>query len=478
LSGDQRREPVYRLLQRLAENSPIGIFVLRDGRFEYVNPQFQTITEYTWDELKDTYCLDIVRPDDREGVKAAATAMLKGNRSAPYEYRVITKSGGQRWILETVTSLVMGGSSAVMGNFVDITERKSAEEALFERARRDSLTGLLNHGAIVEELADALRAGPGRPLAVALVDLLEFKSVNDALGHQAGDAVLATVASVLQRRGALVGRYGGDEFLVVLQGADEGAAESYREDVLGKLAEVSLLDARTGRKVSPAVTIGIAVAPEQGDNVTDLISAADWSMYAARKRRVAATSGVFLAVTGRGGAIERAADEVEAILQAPGDLEAKLRVAARHLCLTNRYDAVTIYLKPAWMRGPPIVNMYPPLPRDYLERWSRQSIRHSDHPLRRYLEHTRRPLIVDDFQSQAAYMDAEEAANLDSLGLRSMVAAPILDAEEVIGAFIVTSWDVQAFTEKDGEFLLKLGQSLAAAFISAIKGQPKRDAAA
>ena len=103
----------------------------------------------------------------------------------------------------------------------DITERKRMEEALREQARRDPLTGVLNHGAIVAELRSLISSGgDGTSHTVAMVDVDGLKATNDTYGHQVGDAVLVAVAGALSRDGALVGRYGGDEFVALLRGAD------------------------------------------------------------------------------------------------------------------------------------------------------------------------------------------------------------------------------------------------------------------
>ena len=155
-----------------------------------------------------------------------------------------------------------------------------------DRANEDSLTGLSNHRYLQErldhEIARAERAG--HPLAIVLLDLNNFKSFNDNFGHQAGDEVLRFVANAVTsclRTTDIAGRYGGDEFLVILPQADDGGAR--------------LLLSRLRRKVEqrndsgfPPVPIemsaGIAIYPREGDNKADLVAAADRAMYADKKR--------------------------------------------------------------------------------------------------------------------------------------------------------------------------------------------------
>jgi len=107
--------------------SPIGIYIVQDGKFRLVSPQFQKILGYSEDELKKMNSLDVVLPEDREKVRENAIRMLKKEKSSPYEFRVYTKEGHLRWILETVTSIQFQGRRATLGNFMDITRRKKTE---------------------------------------------------------------------------------------------------------------------------------------------------------------------------------------------------------------------------------------------------------------------------------------------------------------------------------------------------------------
>ncbi len=128
----QESEERYRTL---AESSPIGVYIVQDGKFQFVNPQFQKHAGYTEDELLDMDSLSIVHPEDREKVRENAVEMLKGDRLSPYEFRVIIKGGETIWAMETVTSIHYKGKRATMGNFMDITERKQMEHDLGERVK-------------------------------------------------------------------------------------------------------------------------------------------------------------------------------------------------------------------------------------------------------------------------------------------------------------------------------------------------------
>lgn len=154
-----------------------------------------------------------------------------------------------------------------------------------ERANEDSLTGLFNHRYLHERLEyELLRARrANHPLAIALFDLNNFKMFNDTFGHLAGDEVLRVVATTLGMclRGTdIAGRYGGDEFLVILPQADAPGARMLLDRVRRKLEE----QAKAGfPPVAIELAAGVAVFPRDGQNKRDLIAHADQSMYAEKR---------------------------------------------------------------------------------------------------------------------------------------------------------------------------------------------------
>ncbi|HEY4711706.1 MAG TPA: PAS domain S-box protein, partial [Dehalococcoidia bacterium] len=136
------RTEVENLFETLASKSPVGLYIVQDGKFYYTNHAFQSTTGYTEDELLGRDALGLVIPEDREGVRENAIKMLKGKRTSPYQFRVTRKNGSIKWIMESVVSIQYRGRRATLGNFIDITERKQAEEAL--RAERNKLQALID----------------------------------------------------------------------------------------------------------------------------------------------------------------------------------------------------------------------------------------------------------------------------------------------------------------------------------------------
>ncbi|SFE92685.1 putative bifunctional diguanylate cyclase/phosphodiesterase [Blastococcus tunisiensis] len=155
-------------------------------------------------------------------------------------------------------------------------------------ARHDPLTGLLNRRALYEDARGLLaKASFKRPLAFLLLDLSEFKSVNDTLGHTAGDLLLQRVAATLQaavRPEDLVVRLGGDEFGVLLAHLpDTAAAQGRAEQLLRRLREAPFTV--EGVDLSVDASIGVALAPEHGRTLPELLQRADVAMYQAKRSR-------------------------------------------------------------------------------------------------------------------------------------------------------------------------------------------------
>jgi diguanylate cyclase (GGDEF)-like protein len=156
---------------------------------------------------------------------------------------------------------------------------------LVELASRDPLTGLHNRRHLVERFASMLAAAQvaGDTLAVALFDVDEFKSVNDDYGHLAGDAVLVALAQRMQAQapaGALVARWGGEEFFVALPGADAATGLAFADDLRHRCSQEEI--EAEGRTIRCTLSGGVATYPASGTTMDELFHAADHSMYQAK----------------------------------------------------------------------------------------------------------------------------------------------------------------------------------------------------
>jgi diguanylate cyclase (GGDEF)-like protein len=192
-----------------------------------------------------------------------------------------------QWRTEATRAMGIAGIAAfvlmILGEALArlVGHREKAERALIYSANHDSLTGLSNRGAFQERL-DAAVVNTDLPICVLLLDLDEFKAINDTLGHDAGDSLLQAVAVRLTRivpNKGFVARLGGDEFAIVVPDGLEVARITARS-ILAALRQPFPYQ---GQTVMTAASIGIAIFPDHGENASNLLKNADIAMYAAKE---------------------------------------------------------------------------------------------------------------------------------------------------------------------------------------------------
>jgi len=279
VTSDREMESMFRTL---AEDSPIGVYIVQEGRFAYVNPSMERLTGFPVAELMGKRSSSIVDPKDRRRLRSRAIAMLKGKRNAPYDYRSVHADGSTRWVLETVSSVSWRGRRAVLGNYMDYTDQKELERRLRDAALHDPLTGLPNRTYLMERM-DALLGEREIGLAVLFCDLDGFKDVNDRYGHAAGDRLLQAFAARLRatvREGELVARVGGDEFVVLVESRPCAAVLAA---VAGRLLGTVSRPFRLGTTlVSLGLSVGVAAGVGGTDSSDALLERADETMYRAK----------------------------------------------------------------------------------------------------------------------------------------------------------------------------------------------------
>ncbi len=283
----QRSERRFR---SLVQNSTDVTFVVgRDGLVTYVSPAVRELAGLAPAEVVGKEALYIVHPDDRARVASELTASLQeAPVTEPVQFRVLRPSGDCRQAEAVVTDL--RHEPAVAGHVVnlrDITERKAAEAMLLHQARHDPLTGLPNRVVILERaqaMLERARRG-GNPVTALFLDLDNFKDINDTLGHEVGDQVLrqaATRFSTHLGAGMVIGRMGGDEFVVLAEGlAPENGPELLAGRVRSALEEpldVPGLDGHPPLAVS--ISVGLAVGTQEAPE--DLLREADIALYQAK----------------------------------------------------------------------------------------------------------------------------------------------------------------------------------------------------
>jgi diguanylate cyclase (GGDEF)-like protein/PAS domain S-box-containing protein len=198
--------------------------------------------------------------------------------------RLRTRDGATPWSLLNARTVVLDDRLAGVLTLTDLTEQKRIEDRLRRIAARDPLTDTLSRGRFFEvareELARASRYE--RPLALAMVDLDLFKSINDRFGHRAGDDVLRSVAELMNRRTRgqdQVGRYGGEEFAILLPETPLDAAREVLERTRQAIAELRFEFA--GKPVSITASVGV-VAVQPGEALEAALARADTALYRAK----------------------------------------------------------------------------------------------------------------------------------------------------------------------------------------------------
>jgi diguanylate cyclase (GGDEF)-like protein len=232
--------------------------------------------------------IQFVAPDDRAGVRAMLAKAVAAPTQRAGEVRFVARGGRERWCLCRMGSHAdeTGRVQRVDGTVLDISDRHAIEERTRELARTDPLTGLANRSHFIHLLRDAIevaRAG-GSGVAVVFIDLDGFKTVNDTCGHHVGDALLESVARRLcacLRSSDVVGRFGGDEFVVLLPGlGTPGEVSAVTDKVLRACA--AAVPHGTDR-VEVSASVGVAIFPEDGGGAEQLLKHADAAMYVAKE---------------------------------------------------------------------------------------------------------------------------------------------------------------------------------------------------
>ena len=269
-------------LAKFAQASTEGIYFHEDGIYTDVNPAMAQMLGYTQAELVGRRAIDFVAAECRQTV----LDYMAAQREDVYETVAICRDGTRMPVELVAKTLHRNGVAYRLGIFRDIRERKAAEARIHFLAYHDVLTGLPNRRLLLERLDNllALSRRHQTSVAVLFIDLDHFKTVNDSLGHHAGDLLLAEVATRIQaavREVDVVARQGGDEFIVVLADlAEPEAAASVAVKLLVQVAAPVDID---GHAVSVAPSIGISVFPRDGGNADELIRYADSAMYLSKQ---------------------------------------------------------------------------------------------------------------------------------------------------------------------------------------------------
>ncbi len=233
-------------------------------------------------------CIKMVHQDDRRRVKMAIESVVTTGNDAVVEYRIKSDKDDDWVVMNQIIKRIEDshGTVSILGTVQDISIIKSAEKKIFDMAYFDELTGLANRSHFHQYLTEQIKQSKRKKsrLAILYIDLDGFKEINDTLGHDKGDEYLKYIATSLRdqlREIDFIARLGGDEFCVILEEINEGIDAS---NVADRCLALSKNTIEIGSQVySPRMSIGIAVYPDDGEQVNTLLKAADTAMYSAKQ---------------------------------------------------------------------------------------------------------------------------------------------------------------------------------------------------
>jgi diguanylate cyclase (GGDEF)-like protein/PAS domain S-box-containing protein len=276
------------LLARALEAAANAVFIAdRNGRIVWVNDAFCRLSGYGRDEaIGRTPGLLKSGRQSAEFYRELWETILAG---CAWQGEVVERRrDGSLWTANQVITPLLDDSGTI-SHFVaiqhDVTASTQAREAIERLAFHDSLTGLPNRVSFLESLGRAIAraAAEHRVLALLYLDLDDFKPVNDALGHAAGDELLIAVAERLRgavRKTDVVARLGGDEFAVLLTDvANPDVAGALAAKLVERIGQPYMLNRR---RIAVGASIGISLFPRDGATTDELLSRADAAMYAAK----------------------------------------------------------------------------------------------------------------------------------------------------------------------------------------------------
>lgn len=230
----------------------------------------------------------VIHPDDIETYRGSLAISAATLERWHLEFRVVLPQVGERWReVEAKPRRLEDGSTVWHGFISDITAHKDLEQKLHDAAATDFLTGLPNRRHIMARMEQELariQRDPAALSAVLMFDLDLFKSINDRYGHAMGDEVLKHFSGILRhelRKVDSVGRIGGEEFAIILSGADMEDAARFAERVRARLAAAPLVDGQVCMNVT--VSIGIAAMLAEDSSITNSLSRADTALYQAKQ---------------------------------------------------------------------------------------------------------------------------------------------------------------------------------------------------
>jgi diguanylate cyclase (GGDEF)-like protein/PAS domain S-box-containing protein len=264
----------------------VGIYLLQDGIFRYVNPFLARMFGYAADELVGRRgTLDLLLAESQFFLVQERAIGGTGEHVAACEFFARRKDGSLFPVSICTAPSTFAGGTATVGTVLDLSAQKAAEARIRELADFDALTGLPNRRLLHDRVRQMLAAAErdDSPFALIFLDLDHFKRINDSLGHSVGDELLCAVARRLAgavRRVDTLARLGGDEFILAMPGTHAAAAIDVARRLLEECNAPFLV---AGHDLTVTPSVGVAICPQDGKDIETLLRNADAAMYKAKE---------------------------------------------------------------------------------------------------------------------------------------------------------------------------------------------------
>ena len=285
--NQQRRNATHalQLFKRAVEQSASAfVLVNHDGVVEYVNPSFTTITQYSGDEVCGQRLSDLPALANLEELLFDTHSHLSQHSSWQGEFRSRRKNQEPYWGHLSLSKVYSdtGVLTHYIGIYEDVTESKRVQQRIERLAYTDNLTGLGNRPAFIRALEERFARPDNTPIWLLLVDVDNFKRINDSLGHKTGDKLLSALARRL--RNSLSGygtlaRFASNEFAVMLHDGDANAGLRMAERILDTLDKPLFVD---NQLINVTGSVGLALSPDHGSDPQTLLKHAGLALHKAK----------------------------------------------------------------------------------------------------------------------------------------------------------------------------------------------------
>jgi diguanylate cyclase (GGDEF)-like protein/PAS domain S-box-containing protein len=281
-------------LTKLLSNLPGTVYRCQnnqDWTMTFISERCEKLTGYTAEQFleEDIEFGDLIHPDDREFVWKSIQESLHDDEPFELEYRLIDRQNNERWVYERGQGIEVNGGERVLEGFIeDITDVKKTEQAAERarnaavyQARHDVLTGLPNRRWFLQQVEDLIEnydSDEEPEYAFCIVDLHNFKQINDFYGHWVGNKLLSQCGQWLETAipdEDLIGRLGGDEFGLFIKLDTNKACRDYLLNLLGDLQNTFEIE---DVSITQRINVGIARYPDHGDSMENMITSANLAL--------------------------------------------------------------------------------------------------------------------------------------------------------------------------------------------------------